>query len=380
MPQLEWISAAGFKSIRKVNEGELQIAPINVIVGPNGSGKSNFLGLFTFLRSLQQGRLNYFVQKAGGANRILHFGQTQTSAIDLALCLHNGEVHNQYKIRLEVTEQDQLLPVSESVSIWSKDEHPEPKWMSLTPDGTEAGLSAKSQDIEYPQVHQHIRDFLGKCQTYHFNHTGANAPVMRNTEVRLSYPLLPNAENLASFLYSLRLHHEHRYELIRRTTRLVAPYFDDFVLEPTVENTDFIRLEWRHLRHEGTFDVSAMSDGTIRFVALATLFLQPTDYLPPVILIDEPELGLHPAAMTILAALIRSASKHSQIIVATQSPSFLDHFRPQDVLVASRRSGGTEFRRLDPAEVADELEEFRLGELWESNAFGGRPRSERHGS
>lgn len=372
MSKLESVSVAGFRSIR---QQKVDLAPINVIVGPNGSGKSNFLGVFSLLAALRRSRLQHYIQKAGGANQILHFGAEQTDAVELEWCFRNDDVQNRYRIRLEVNALDQLAPAGEEISIWNQEQYETPASMALAPNKLEAGISI-AQDVRFPDVLKYIQGRLDMYQTYHFPYAGFNSPMLRNAEMRLSYPLLPSGENLAPFLYSLREHHKDRYELIRRTLRMVTPFFDDFVLEPLQENSDFIRLQWTHLGHVGTFDVSAMSDGTVRFAALATLFLQPHHYLPPVILIDEPELGLHPAAMTILAAMMRSASLHSQIIVATQSAGFLDHFQPNDVLVAEREAGSTTFTRLKNEDLADELKHSRLGELWEFNEFGGRPRSE----
>lgn len=165
--------------------------------------------------------------------------------------------------------------------------------------------------------------------------------------------------------------------MIRRTVQRVAPFFDDFVLAPQLLNEERIRLEWRHKGSEAYFGASALSDGTLRFIVLATLFLQPEDFKPSVILVDEPELGLHPYAITMLASLIKQASIRTQVILSTQSPLLLDHFDPSDVLVADRVDGGTHFTRLDPAALGDWQAEYSLGQLWEKNEFGGRPSAER---
>ena len=192
--------------------------------------------------------------------------------------------------------------------------------------------------------------------------------------------LRPDGSNLAAFLYLLKLKHETSYSLIHRTVQLVAPFFDDFSLEPLRLNQDKIRLEWRHKGSEAYFDASSLSDGTLRFVALATLFLQPDQYRPSVILVDEPELGLHPYAITMLASLVKQASLKTQVIVSTQSPLLLDHFQPEDVLVADRVDGGTQLTRLESAKLVTWLENYSLGQLWEKNELGGRPGAEtRHG-
>jgi predicted ATPase len=161
--------------------------------------------------------------------------------------------------------------------------------------------------------------------------------------------------------------------LIVRTVQQVAPFFDDFLLQPRgLESTD-IRLEWRHKKSDQYFDASSLSDGRLRFIALATLFLQPEEFRPSIILVDEPELGLHPYAIEVLAALVRQASVSTQVIVSTQSSLLLDHFQPEDVLVADRVDGGTQLKRLEPEPLAKWLEDYSLGQLWEKNEIGGRP-------
>ena len=164
--------------------------------------------------------------------------------------------------------------------------------------------------------------------------------------------------------------------MIRHTVRLAAPFFDDFELEPLALNEDTIKLDWRHRGKDACFDVSPLSDGTLRFVALATLFLQPEPIRPSVILLDEPELGLHPFAITLLASLVGKVAAETQVILATQSPIVLDHFEPEDVLVAERVRGATELTRLDREKLEDWMDEYSLGQLWEKNEFGGHPAPE----
>ena len=185
--------------------------------------------------------------------------------------------------------------------------------------------------------------------------------------------LRSDGSNLAAFLYYLREKHESSYGLIQRTVQRVTPFFEDFRLKPRKLRSDDIRLEWRHKKSDQYFDASSLSDGTLRFIALATLFLQPEKYRPALILVDEPELGLHPYAIEILAALIRQASVSTQVIVSTQSSLLLDHFTPEDVLVANRVKGGTDLKRLESMQLAKWLESYSLGQLWEKNEFGGRP-------
>jgi predicted ATPase len=185
--------------------------------------------------------------------------------------------------------------------------------------------------------------------------------------------LRPDGSNLPAFLYYLRERHTDSYSLIRGTIQSAAPFFGDFVVEPLRINPNTVKLEWKHKISGQYFGASSLSDGTLRLIALATLFLQPVSHRPPTILVDEPELGLHPYAIGLLASLIRQASVDSQVIVSTQSSILLDYFQPSEVLVADRVDGGTRLTRLDPAPLAQWLEEYSLGQLWEKNELGGRP-------
>jgi predicted ATPase len=211
---------------------------------------------------------------------------------------------------------------------------------------------------------------------YHFHDTSVSSPMKATADLHDNRFLRPDGSNLAAFLYFLQQKHSSSYQLIRKTVQRIAPFFDDFQLEPLLLNLNKIQLEWRHKGSDSYFDASMLSDGTLRFMALATLLLQPQQFRPSVILVDEPELGLHPYAITQLASLVKAASAQTQVILSTQSPHLLDHFEPEDVLVAERVDGGTTLRRLDPEPLATWLDAYSLGQLWEKNEIGGRPGAE----
>ena len=220
---------------------------------------------------------------------------------------------------------------------------------------------------------------LEQWRAYHFHDTGFASPLKKTADVHDNRHLRPDGSNLAAFLYLLSKKHENSYTQIQRTVHLVAPFFDDFILRPLALNEDKIRLEWRHVGSDAYFDATSLSDGTLRFIALTTLLLQPVSLRPNLILLDEPELGLHPYAITLLASLLKQAAVESQVIIATQSPTLVDHFNPEDVLVAERVNGATELRRLDGEALRVWLEDYSLGQLWEKNELGGRPCPENKG-
>ncbi|MDE2686261.1 MAG: AAA family ATPase [Chloroflexota bacterium] len=370
MPTLEKISIKGFKSIRDV---EVELRDINVLIGANGSGKSNFLEVLSFLQAIRAGNLHDYVARAGGAERLLHFGSRATNELEIHI-FFESEI-NQYEIVLETSDVNTLHPTTEIAYFWDKTRFPEgpayEDWIS--PEGYEAGISRQYRT----GVKAHARRHLDRWRIYHFHDTSSSAPLKKTADLHDNRFLRPDGSNLAAFLYLLREKYGDTYNFIRNTVRLAAPFFDDFALAPQALNEDAIRLEWKHRGTDAYFDVSSLSDGTLRFIALATLLQQPKELRPSVILLDEPELGMHPYAITLLASMVKGASVDTQVILATQSPILLDHFEPEDVLVADRVDGATEFtpQRADKLEVW--LREYSLGELWEKNELGGRPAPER---
>jgi predicted ATPase len=365
MPELDSITVKGFKSLASIES--LPLRAINVIVGPNGAGKSNFIGVFSFLHAIREGHLQEYVIKAGGADKVLHFGAKVTQKIEIGISFQENV--NEYRIELSPTATDQLYPSAEFVSFWNKDRYPRPYEQALPARGLEAGIS----DPRSQKIAEYVRAHLDRWRLYHFHDTSSTSPMKLTGDINDNRYLRPDGSNLAAFLYFLRQKHEASYALIRRSVQRVAPFFDDFQLAPQQLNDSKIRLEWRHRNSESFFDAASLSDGTLRFVALATLFLQPEQYRPSVILVDEPELGLHPYAISMLASLVKQSSQKTQVIVSTQSPLLLDHFQPEDVLVADRVQSTTVLTRLQPTNLNSWLEDYSLGQLWEKNEFGGRP-------
>ncbi len=363
---LDYLTIRGFKSISSIEE--LHLRPINVVIGPNGSGKSNFIGAFAFLHSIRDGHLRDYVTRAGGAERVLHFGSKTTKHISIHLSFRGGV--NQYELELPPTQDDGLYPTSEMVAFWDK-KHPSPYEEGIVPreQGREAGIS----DPGVTRIARWVRRHIDSWRIYHVHDTSASSPMRKTAKVDDNRFLRPDGSNLPAFLYFLQSKHEGSYSLIRRTIQRVTPFFDDFRLAPSRLETDNIKLEWKHKNSDQYFDASSLSDGTLRFITLATLFLQPEGCLPSVILVDEPELGLHPYAIEMLAALIQQASKRVQVIVSTQSSLLLDHFEPEDVLVARRDQGGTRISRLDTQRLEEWLHDYSLGQLWEKNELEGRP-------
>ena len=370
MAELDYITIQGFKSIASIEK--LEMRSINIVIGPNGSGKSNFIGVFAFLNAIRDGKLKDYVAKAGGAEKVLHFGSKTTPKLSLHLSFEDEL--NQYSLDLSPTDSGDLYRSNETVYFWGDKEKYKKPWNDpvIGRVSGEAGIS----DPKVTKVASYVRDHLASWRLYHLHDTGPSSPLKKPASVDDNEFLRGDGSNLAAFLYLLKEKHTTAYSLIRRTVQRVTPFFDDFRLKPRKLNEATIQLEWSHKNSDQYFDATSFSDGTLRFIALATLLLQPEEFRPSIILIDEPELGLHPYAITMLGQLIKLAATKTQVIIGTQSPLLLDQFKPEDVLVANRVEGSTTLTRLENDKLQSWLEDYSLGQLWEKNEFGGRPSPE----
>jgi predicted ATPase len=336
---IQSVTIEGFKSIRST---EVSLRPINLLIGANGSGKSNFLEAFVFLDEIKELRKDDYVAQNGGADKLLYFGSKTTPALSISLGTSDGLT---YSFRNSAATQDDRLVGFE--------------YMNNAP---EIGLPSSVVKTSW--------------RRYQFHDTGRYSPFKKTNQIDDNRLLRSDGSNLAAFLHLLRERYTDSYNSIRQAVQQVAPFIKDFHLAPLALNPDTIKLEWRHKKSDKFFNASALSDGTLRFIALATLFLQPVELRPSVILVDEPELGLHPYAIGLLASLIREASKETQVIAATQSSLLLDYFDPEDVLVADLVDDATVIRRLEAERLAGWLKEYSLGQLWEKGELEAMPVNE----
>jgi predicted ATPase len=360
MKKLDRIKITNYKSIRDL---DLELSDLNVFIGANGSGKSNFIGAFKFLNHLIEGNLQTYTASQGGADIILHFGRKHSEDISFSLSFNNGV--NGYECRLAAGAEDNFFFIKEIAWFHNK-AYPNPLMESLGRGHLESKISAKPTRIT-----GYVMGHLESWKLYHFHDTSDSARVKQFGDLADNRFLRPDARNLAAFLYRLEKNYKDHFDNIQDAIRLVAPFFDRFNLHPSELNPDKIRLEWLEKGSDAYFNASVLSDGTLRFICMATLLLQPQ--LPSVILVDEPELGLHPSAISVLANLLQSAAKRTQVLISTQSVTLVNHFEPQDVVVVEREEGQSVFRRLDRAGMTSWLDEYGLGDLWEKNVIGGRP-------
>lgn len=359
--QLERITINGYKSIQSL---QLELKPLNILIGSNGAGKSNFISIFNFLRSLTEQRLQNLVRKKGGADKLLHYGSKITNELFLQLNFDT----NHYRVLLKNTDNDSLFIEEEYVGIWNKVKYNSPLWDTISEGTLESQIESKKHQT---YLASHTYDALKTWRVYHFHDTSENATVKKYSNINDNAFLREDAANLAAFLYRLKIETPRHYKRIVNTIQLVVPMFRDFQLRPNPLNPNTILLEWIDKNSDYPFTAADLSDGSLRFICIATMLLQPNR--PDLILLDEPELGLHPLAINILAGLLKKISNFSQIIISTQSEKLVTQFAAADIIVVEHNGNSSTFNRLENEELADWLKYYSLGELWEQNIIGGRP-------
>jgi predicted ATPase len=368
---LRRVALQGFKSIRAM---DLELRPLNVLIGANGAGKSNLISFFKMLNEMMAGRLQQYIGTSGRAQSLLHFGPKVTPQIEARLEFEVDNGLDTYDLRLFHAAGDTLVFAEETLTFL-KTGAKKPMVVSL---GAGHGETRIAQEVEKEgakaKVAHVIRRLLNQCRVYHFHDTSATARVRQYGYVGDNRWLMPDAGNLAALL--LRYRDENGGSVYRRivsTIRQIAPFFVDFDLEPAGPNKQDINLSWRDEGSDQIFGPHQLSDGTLRAMCLVTLLLQAEDALPDLIIVDEPELGLHPYALNVIASLFKKAAHHTQVLISTQSRSFLDNFDPEDVVVVNREGRESRIVRPDPAQLETWLEEYSLGEIWEKNVIGGGP-------
>ncbi|HUB25640.1 MAG TPA: AAA family ATPase [Tepidisphaeraceae bacterium] len=368
MAYLQRISIKGFRSIK---EADIELGKLNVLIGANGSGKSNFVSFFDMLSEMMLGRLKNYVSATGFAKSFLYLGPEITPEMTAVLEFASEDVIDTYQMRMSYAARDSLVISDETLTREHKRLAIPKQTIVLPGSGLEARIAELSSDG--PPEAMHVAKFLNDCWVYHFQNMSPSARIRQHSYIGENRWLLRDGGNLAALLYVYRQKYEMVYRRIVSAIRKVLPGFGDFDLNPHQLNAKEIDLEWRKSGADYLFGPHQISDGSLRAMAILTLLLQPEKELPGVIILDEPELGLHPYAVAIIAGLLRAASLSSQVIVATQSQAFLDHFEPSEILVVDADKNGSHFKRLDEEELKDWLADYSIGELWDKNVIGGGP-------
>lgn len=373
--KLNNIELKGYKSVN----GRGQTLPINdditVMIGANGVGKSNIVSFFQLLNYAMSGSLQTYIGENGFADAFLYYGSKTTDCIKAKLRFSDEESENEYAFRLAFAAGDSLIYTEETISFKKKGRG---KPFKLTMDvGKKESQLYEAKDSIYRETVQVFINLLKNCRYFQFHDTTKESKIRKNGYIGDNKFLRSNAGNLAAFLFGIKCQEggEPYYQRIVRYIQQVMPQFGDFIMEPSVTDSNYISLDWREKNSDHIFGVNQISDGTLRFMALATLLLQPPKTMPSLIVIDEPELGLHPTAISILAGMIKKASENTQVVIATQSPRLLDEFSADKVVVIERdaQQRTSVFKQLSNEQLKAWEDDYTTSELWDKNVIGGRP-------
>ena len=352
---LQNIKIEGFKSIKTL---DLKLSPINLLIGSNGVGKSNFISFFKLVNNIYEQRLQQYSLKSGVDN-LLHYGRKNTSEIKGYLDFGN----NAYKFNLLPTDEGSLFVSREDSLLNYQTQYSKSFYNENIKESLIKGSST--------QRNKYLSEHLESYKIYHFHDTSISAPLRSVAAINDNRSLKAEGGNLPAYLYYLQEMRPKHFKIIEKVIQSVFPFFERFDLKPFSFDENKIELEWNEKEHpEHPFYARDFSDGTLRFIALTTLLLQPS--LPKTIILDEPELGLHPFAIAKLAGMIKKASIQSQIIIATQSVNLVNEFSADDIIVANREDNQTVFKRQSEESLKSWLEDYSIGELWEKNVIGGR--------
>lgn len=371
---IDKITLKGFKSIRDLDGFALN--NLNILIGANGAGKSNFVSFFRLLRAMADENLQKYALEQGGPDNFFFMGPKFTQRISVRLDFGN----NVYEFNLAPTSSNNLMIEKENIhsaggsrvggSTYSMSKGTLESVLKESHRESHSKESVRGRLLD--SLNLDIYETVSHWIVYHFHDTSMLSPMRRSCSVRDNEYLRSDASNLAAFLFNLHGQHQDCYEKIRNTVRLAAPFFNDFKFRPKSSNEDEkLQLEWTQRNSDFPFLVSQLSDGTLRFIALTTALLLPNP--PATIVLDEPELGLHPYALNLLAGLLKKAATKTQVIVSTQSAPLLDNFEAEDIVVVEREGGASTFKRLSSKDLDEWLKDYSLGELWQKNIVGGRP-------
>ncbi|GAB4463137.1 MAG: AAA family ATPase [Bacteroidales bacterium] len=368
---IDQISIYNFKSIQSLEN--FKIKPINVLIGANGSGKSNFIQFFKLLHYIYNQKLKYYVANNGYAEKLLYMGRKKSFFLGGEIIFRSDEdknINNAYKFRLVPQSDDEGFYFEYDqagyYNVFSKRYNEKLDYKNL---GSEGRQESRLKENSLLRA-DFLRYYFNSFRIFHFHDTSSNSPLKQPCQVEDNEFLREDGANLPAFLYAISQTSE--FKMIEYVIQSIAPFFGRFNLRPNRDNKNYISLNWIHRNSDHYFNAHSLSDGTLRFIALITLLLQPEP--PKTIIIDEPELGLHPAAIYKLAEIVKMVSQESQIIISTQSPYLIDEFDPENIIITERENNQSIFKRLSKQNLQKWLDEYTLSQLWTKNIIGGLPK------
>lgn len=362
---IEQVLIENYKSIKDLS---LPLNRLNVLIGSNGAGKSNFISFFELTKAIYEQRFGSYTLSKGGIDNLLRQGRRVSPSIQGLIDFDNTNAFF-FEIKPSQSNKGYIEKTGDFFNNCHKPGKDYSQWNRTIWDSAVEESSLKDNKRWRTA---YLRKYLGSFTVYHFHDTSATSPMRGDCPINDNEYLRDNGSNLAAYLYSLMLNDEKTFRLIEGVIRSIAPYFKGFKLRPDANNKERIRLEWEERDTDMYLDGYSFSDGTLRFIALTTLLLQ--SKMPEVIIIDEPELGLHPAAINKLAQLVKQASLKSQIILSTQSTNLVNCFEVEDIIVVDRADNQSVFRHLEREELEKWMDDYELSlsDLWEKNMIGGQ--------
>lgn len=355
---------------------ELELKPLNVLIGPNGAGKSNLVEVMGLLRAVP-GKLIDTIIEGGGIQEWVWRGEPKATSAELEVVVAGPDGCGPLRYRLAIGgESSNAFGVAEE-SL--EDETTNGKRTHLQSDGTDAlvgslkkmrfnpqqSVLAQFKTPDFPEL-AYMTDELVRIALFREWRFGRDHPVRLPQKPDLPNGfLLEDARNLGLVLNQFMREydvHEQLVKALRGFYEGIEDYHID-IQYGTVQT--YVR--------EGKISIPAtrLSDGTLRFLCLLTILCHPNP--PPLVCLEEPELGLHPDILPNLVELLLSASKRCQLIVTTHSDVIVDALTdtPESVVICEKHNGSTTLRRLDAEELGHWLENYRLADLWSSGELGG---------
>jgi predicted ATPase len=391
------ITSLTIKGYRSLKDVTIPLGPLNVMIGPNGGGKTNIMDVLALLQEAATGSLSDAIDRRGPIRSLLFAGGAKSIEVAVEISLPPGfrralRSGAQKTLRYAVT----LAPAGggyyvKSERMWSDDVRKALGFPVFAGRGvlaratqtaaktflaehqmTPAELALSRPDSVLSPVARLRLTFLKKVLgravcVYGLPDTRTDAPMRQPQVARMESVLKRDSSNLPAVLQLISQsdRYEHMYEDIESELRAGFPQEFRGLKFPSSGGDGRIAMRWREKAFpDRSFDAYEISDGTINFVRLATLLAGSTT--PQVVCIDEPEVGLHPRLIRLVAEMLQANAGPRQFIVATHSPALVDKLNPEEVLVVEKTEGATQVRRLDPDDLKHWLDKFSLGELWQT--------------
>jgi len=402
----DYIRIEGFRSFKKV---ELNMPRLAVLIGPNGGGKSNLLDLLMLMAEAGRGELAVGVNKRGGFRNIAfgfdsshevrvefrfrevlgqvsqtltlpHSEAPEKKALDIRFRVGLQGLGVNFRVweeqlRVESPDEPSLSlgivnrDAAGTVFRWSSGPDPQIEERKLVDDIELAIFQVRDRN-KYTAPWAVLRELQGGV-FYRDIDVGPESQVRQSALVRPGILLLPNGSNLSSALYSIQQEYPDVWGEILEILKTAYPGFAKITV-PAGGGDGKVHLRWFEEPYEKEgVTANLLSDGTLKFLCLIAILMSPDP--PPLICIDEPELGLHPDWIKLVAEMMQSAAARTQLIVATHSPQIVAGLDPEQVIVTEKIDGETNLTRLERRDLDKWLKEFNLSDLWLAGHFGGRP-------